>query len=247
MKIKQYLDSTYLKTNAQSGLCEAENLEVVKAVIAEAIVENFKLVMVRPDRVAVARQMLDDNKSHVLVGTVIDFPDGTGTIEDKLTEAAAAILNGADDLDFVVNYTAFKEGNTKVVEQLVVEGTQLGLKNGNAVKWIIEIAALTNEQIVQLCKLIKNTVTSNFDESAWRSVFVKSSTGFFITENGLPNGATVPVIKLMLAASQPLPVKAAGGVRNYDEAVQMIELGVKRIGTSSAQAIAKGQSASEGY
>jgi deoxyribose-phosphate aldolase len=133
------------------------------------------------------------------------------------------------------------------VRQQVLECTKLGLEHGKTVKWIIEIAALANEEIVALCKLIKDVVTQNFDESAYNSVFVKSSTGFYITEGGLPNGATVPAIKLMLEASHPLPVKAAGGVRNYDEAVQMIALGVMRIGTSSAKAIVNGQTATGGY
>ena len=63
----------------------------------------------------------------------------------------------------------------------------------------------------------------------------------------MPNGATVATIKLMLENSNPLPVKAAGGVRTYEEAVEMIKLGVKRIGTSSAKAIAYGEQAQGGY
>ena len=78
-------------------------------------------------------------------------------------------------------------------------------------------------------------------------VFVKSSTGFYPTENGAPNGATVPAIKLMIENSFPLPVKAAGGVRTYEEAVEMIKIGVKRIGTSSALAIASGQESDSNY
>jgi deoxyribose-phosphate aldolase len=88
--------------------------------------------------------------------------------------------------------------------------------------------------------LIKNVVVSNFKELNFASVFVKSSTGFYITENGLPNGATIPSIILMLENATPLPVKAAGGVRTYEEAVAMIKL-VKRIGTSGAKAIANGE------
>lgn len=76
---------------------------------------------------------------------------------------------------------------------------------------------------------------------------MKSSTGFYKTENNLPNGATVPAIILMLESAAPLPVKAAGGVRAYDEAVEMIRLGVKRIGTSVAGAIVKGQNLQSEY
>ena len=104
----------------------------------------------------------------------------------------------------------------------------------------IEVAALNDKEIIQLSALIKNIVIANFKEQQYESVFVKSSTGFYKTEDGKPNGATVPGIKLMLENSFPLPVKAAGGVRTYEEAIEMIALGVKRIGTSSAKAIASG-------
>ncbi|NDI97830.1 deoxyribose-phosphate aldolase [Flavobacterium sp. LaA7.5] len=247
MKLKQYLDSTYLKTAVQAGLTELKNLEVVKAVVAEAIQENFKLVMIRPEMVAMAKEMIIAAGSKVGVGTVIDFPEGRGTIQEKLQEAQAAINDGADELDFVVNYTAFKEGRVTEVKQQVLECTRLGMESEKVVKWIIEVAALNKQQIVQLSVLIKNVVLANFEEENYQKVFVKSSTGFYVTDDGMPNGATLPTVILMLENSFPLPVKAAGGIRTYDEAVQMIMLGVKRIGTSSAKAIVKGGSGKSDY
>ena len=95
--------------------------------------------------------------------------------------------------------------------------------------------------------LIKNIVISNFQEVNFSSVFVKSSTGFYKTANNLPNGATIPSIILMLENATPLPVKAAGGVRTFEEAVEMVKLGVKRIGTSGAKVIATGESTNIGY
>lgn len=247
MNIKQYLDSTYLKTPSQAGLTEAENTIVAKEFIQEAIDENFKLIMIRPDIVTLANKMITEANSPVQIGTVIDFPEGKGGLEAKLTEASQAIQDGADDLDFVCNYEAFKAGNVDVVKDEILKCTQLGLANGRVVKWIIEVAALTDKQIIQLSALIKNLVITHFKEENYASVFVKSSTGFYKTENNLPNGATVPAIILMLENANPLPVKAAGGVRTYDEAVEMIRLGVKRIGTSGAKAIANGQKAEDGY
>ena len=247
MDIRNYLDSTYLKTSAQAGLTEQENRNVVQGAVIEAIQESFKLVMVRPDMVVMAREIIADADAKVLVGTVIDFPDGLGSFDDKLTEARQAIAAGADDLDFVVNYTAFKNSDTETVMRQVLECTRLGLGNKKTVKWIIEIAALTDEEIIAICELIKNVILQNFDEADYSRVFIKSSTGFYKTQGGLPNGATVPAIKLMLQHSAPLPVKAAGGVRNYNEAVQMITLGVMRIGTSSAKAIVQGEATAEGY
>ena len=247
MNIKQYLDSTYLKTAAQANISEQENTEIVKNCIREAIDNNFKLIMIRPDKVTLAKKMIDEAHSKVTIGTVIDFPLGNGTLEEKLAEAKEAIENGVDDLDFVVDYEAFKKGEIEVIKEQVLEGTKLGLSHHKIVKWIIEVAALDNHQIVQLSALIKNVVIANFDENDYEKVFVKSSTGFYKTPEGVPNGATVPTIKLMLENSCPLPVKAAGGVRTHEEAVEMIQLGVKRIGTSAAKAIANGEISNSDY
>ena len=247
MNIKQYLDSTYLKTPAQAGLSEVENIVIVIKFIQEAIDENFKLIMIRPDMVSLTSKIILDVKSTVQIGTVIDFPEGKAGLEAKLAEANQAIQDGADDLDFVCNYEAFKAGNVDLVKEEILKCTQLGLAHNKVVKWIIEVAALNQKQIIQLSALIKNLVITNFKEENYASVFVKSSTGFYKTENNLPNGATVPSIIIMLENAYPLPVKAAGGVRTYDEAIEMIRLGVKRIGTSGAKAIANGQKNEEGY
>lgn len=247
MDIKQFLDSTYLKTAEQAGLSFEENKKVVQGFISEAIEERFKLIMIRPDMVSLAKKMISKAKSKVLIGTVIGFHEGTKSLEEKLLEAAKAIEDGADDLDFVINYELFKAGQANLVKEEVLKCTQLGLSHNKTVKWIIEVAALTDQQIVQLSALIKNVVIANFKEESYSSVFVKSSTGFYKTLDNKPNGATVPTIIMMLENSSPLPVKAAGGVRTYQEAIEMINLGVKRIGTSSAKAIAAGLMADGNY
>jgi deoxyribose-phosphate aldolase len=247
MNIKNYLDSTYLKTADQAGLSESDNEVVAQGFIQEAIDEGFKLIMIRPDRVALAKKMIVAAQSKVVIGTVIDFPQGNSVVDVKLAEALQCIQNGADELDYVCNYEAFKAGDVALVKEEILRGTQLGLGHKKVVKWIIEVAALNDLQIAQLSALIKNVVVSNFKEDAYNSVFVKSSTGFYKTENNLPNGATVPSIKIMLENAFPLPVKAAGGVRTYDEALEMIKLGVKRIGTSGAKAIANGEETSSQY
>jgi deoxyribose-phosphate aldolase len=247
MNIKQYLDSTYLKTASQANLTEEDNAAVVKSNILEAINEDFKLIMIRPEHVKMARKIIDEAKSNVVIGTVIDFPEGTSSVENKINEAEYAIKDGVDELDYVVNYEAFKKGDVHLIKDEVIACTRLGLLNHKIVKFIIEVAALTNDQIIQISSLIKNTVVSNFEEKVYQNVFVKSSTGFYKTKDGLPNGATVPTITLMLENSHPLPVKAAGGVRTLEEALEMINLGVKRIGTSAAKTIADGKTSKEGY
>ncbi|WP_338377688.1 deoxyribose-phosphate aldolase [uncultured Flavobacterium sp.] len=247
MNIKQFLDSTYLKTAQQATVSKNENIEINKNSIQEAIDFGFKLIMIRPEVVFMAKKMISDANSKVTIGTVIDFPLGQKTLEYKLNEAQNAIDDGADDLDFVVNYEAYKEGKIDLIKNEVLKCTALGLQNNKIVKWIIEVAALNDSQIIGLCTLIKNVVVSNFKESQYENVFVKSSTGFYQTQNNLPNGATIHAIQIMLENSFPLPVKAAGGVRNYEEAMTMIKLGVKRIGTSSAKVIVEGNEAKNEY
>ena len=247
MNVKQFLDSTYLKTAKQAQLTEEQNLEVVRRTVLEAIDEEFKLIMIRPEMVEMAKKMIEEAHSYVLVGTVIDFPKGASDLRSKIDEAQEAIANGADELDFVCNYKAFQKGNVDLVRQEVLECTRLGLANHKVVKWIIEVAALTEKEIIQLTTLIKNVVMLHFKETQYAQVFVKSSTGFYETEDGKPNGATIQAIMMMIENASPLPVKAAGGVRTYEEAVQMIQLGVKRIGTSGAKAIAEGEISLDNY
>ena len=247
MNIKHYLDSTYLKTAVQAGLSETENRTIVKEFVQEAIDEGFKLIMIRPDMVDMARKMADNAKSKVHVGTVISFPDGTNSLKQKLVEAEQAIQDGADDLDFVCNYSAFINGEIDLVKKEIIAGTRLGLSHRKVVKWIIEVAALTDAQIIQISALIKNVIITNFKEENFHHVFVKSATGFFKTENNLPNGATVSAIIIMLENASPLQIKAAGGVRTYEEAQELIRLGVKRIGTSAAKTIANGEVSTSDY
>ena len=247
MNVKQYLDSTYLKTASQAGLSEKENTAVAKKFIKEAIEEEFKLIMIRPEIVSMAKQMVRNANSKVLVGTVIDFPEGRSGLDKKLEEARQAIEDGADDLDFVCNYEAFKQGKRDIVKSEIINCTRLGLEHRKVVKWIIEVAALSHQEIIRISAFIKNIIFSNFKEEHYTSVFVKSSTGFFKTKGNLPNGATVETIIMMLENASPLPIKAAGGVRTFEEAAAMIRLGVKRIGTSGAKTISDGKVSDAAY
>jgi deoxyribose-phosphate aldolase len=237
MEISQYLDSTYLRTPQQSGLTEAQTFETVRELTDEAIKYHFKEVMIRPNYVKLIKDYLIANDSEVLVGTVIGFHEGTYTVEEKLAEANQAVLDGVDELDYVINYEAFKAGNISLVEREFVEGTKLGLHFGKTVKWIIEIAALTDMQIADLTASIWKWAQENFEQKDFSKIFVKSSTGFFVTEGGKPNGATFEGVQIMLDNAGQLPVKAAGGVKTPEDAEKMIELGIKRIGTSAAKAL----------
>ncbi|SIT97220.1 deoxyribose-phosphate aldolase [Epilithonimonas bovis DSM 19482] len=247
MEINQYLDSTYLKTPEQSGLTEEQTFDKVRALTDEAITYHFKEVMIRPNFVKLIKDYITSQHSNVLVGTVIGFHEGTYSLEEKLEEAEQAILDGVDELDYVINYEAYKKGELSLVENEFISGTKLGLEAGKTVKWIIEIAALTDQQIADLTAHIWKWAQDNFEEKDFSRIFVKSSTGFYKTEDGKPNGATFEGVKIMLDNAGKLPVKAAGGVKTPADAETMITMGIQRIGTSSAKALLGEGSAEAGY
>lgn len=246
MEINRYLDSTYLKTPAQSGLSDEETVHTVLSLTDEAIEHKIFAVMIRPDYVKMVKEYLSSKNSEVKIGTVIGFHEGTYSTAEKLAEAVKAIEDGADELDFVLNYEEYKKGNLNLVKKEIIECTKLCLDSRKIAKWIIEIAALTDEQIADITLKINDWVTENFAGKE-EMVFVKSSTGFYQTEGGKPNGATFEGIEIMLNNAGKLPVKAAGGVRTPDDAEKMINLGVKRIGTSSALALIRNEEGSAGY
>jgi len=147
MKLADYLDSTYLKTPKQSGLSDSQTLEKVHQLTREAIANDFYAVMIRPDYVRSVKMMIDEFKSSVKLGTVIDFPEGRNSVSEKLAEAQRAIADGADELDFVIDYNAFKSGNLEKIKEEIESCTRLGLNFDKTVKWIIETAALSDDEI----------------------------------------------------------------------------------------------------
>ena len=198
--------------------------------------------MIRPSFVEIARDYIDKNESSVLIGTVIDFPDGRGTTSEKIHEAMEAIDNGVDELDYVADYTAFKNGNLDKFSEDILQGTSIGLKNGKMVKWIIETGALNKEEITEISKLISSIVMNSFPSEA-QNVFIKTSTGFY---NG--TGATPEDVEIMKSVSGDLPVKASGGVYNKEDLNKMINAGATRVGTSRALDIYLGKETDEnGY
>tara|TARA_R110001583_G_scaffold78667_1_gene213028 strand:+ start:39155 stop:39964 length:810 start_codon:yes stop_codon:yes gene_type:complete len=247
--LSRYMDSTYLKTPEQAGIDEFETDKIVFDKIKDAIEHDMKLVMLRPEYVANARMLIDKKGygGRVLVGTVIDFPYGDGSLGEKFDEAIEAIQNGADELDFVVDYKAFKNGNLDKVMKEVSEGTSIGIDKGKVVKWIIESAALTNEEIAELTSLIRDIVIQTVGPEKANNVFVKTSTGFYKAEDDRPIGATPESVSIMKQNSGPLKVKASGGVQSVEDAYSMIDAGAERIGTSAAKEILMGNKSTDNY
>ena len=238
--IGDYIDSTYLKTSEQAGISDDETSRIISKTIQDAMDHNMKLVMIRPEFVSLADQMIKEYDSDLLVGTVIGFPDGDSGQGAKMDEAIKAIEDGVDELDFVVDYKAFKNGDLDTVMKEVSEGTAIGIEDGLVVKWIIESAALNTEEITELTKLISKIVVETVGEQKARNVFVKTSTGFYKPEDGSPGGATIDAVSLMSQNAGPLRVKASGGIYSREDLNNMLDAGASRVGTSAGLEIIKG-------
>ena len=245
--IGDYIDSTYLKTSEQAGISDDETSRIISKTIQDAMDHNMKLVMIRPEFVSLADQMIKEYDSDLLVGTVIGFPSGDGWMGDKLDEAMDAIQNGVDELDYVVNYKAFQKGDLDRIKKEVCEGTLIGVDEGLVVKWIIESAALTNDEIADLTSLIRDVVIECVGEQKASNVFVKTSTGFYKPEDGGPGGATVGDVSIMSINAGPLKVKASGGIYSREDLEKMVDAGASRIGTSAGLEIIRGEKAETDY
>ncbi len=193
--------------------------EMIATLCQEAKEYSFASVCVNPYWVKVSYQMLKETK--VKVCTVIGFPLGATTKEVKAYETIKSIENGATEIDMVINVGALKSNQYHVVEEdikAVVEAA----KGKALVKVILETGLLTDTEKVKGCELSKKAGAD----------FVKTSTGFG------HGGATYEDIKLMRETVGPeMGVKASGGVRNYETAMKMIEVGATRIGASAGIAI----------
>jgi deoxyribose-phosphate aldolase len=158
----------------------------------------------------------------VKVGTVIGFPHGYATTETKVYEARQALADGATELDMVIQIGALKSGRVADVERDIA--AIVGVAHGSRaiVKVIFENAYLTDDEKVRACRL----------SEAAGADFVKTSTGF------AASGATHDDLRLMRAnVSDHIQVKAAGGVRTLDGLLEVMALGVTRIGATQTEAI----------
>jgi len=188
----------------------------------EAIDYNFISVCVNPAHVELAAQLL--NGTNVRVCSVVSFPFGLSTTDAKVMEAKIALSQGAKEIDMVMNYSALRSGQLHSVEEdirRVVDAAKAHHKD-TIVKVIFENCYLTERQKVDACT---TAVQAGVD-------FVKTSTGFGA------GGATVEDVRLMKRTVGPkIGVKAAGGIRTLEQALQMVDAGATRIGTSSSVSI----------
>ena len=209
MELNGYIEHTLLKQDAKKS-------ELIK-LFDEAKQYKFKGVCINPQNVPLAVQNLKD--SGVKVVTVVGFPLGASLPESKAFEASKAIEQGADEIDMVISVQAIKDkdynyvlNDIKTVKKAVGE---------HILKVIIETDLLDKEEIVKACELIKEAGAD----------FAKTSTGF--VKNG--TGAKVEDIKLMKETlkNSNVRIKASGGIKTKEKAVELVEAGASRLGTSS--------------
>lgn len=213
MEINKYIDHTLLKADATSAQ--------IARLCAEAREYQFASVCVNTCYVPLCKKLLEG--SGVEVCCVVGFPLGAMATVSKAFETAQAVKDGADEVDMVINVGAAKEGNWQYVEddiRAVVEAA-----DGKLVKVIIEACLLTDEEKAEACRCAVRA----------KAHYVKTSTGFST------HGATVEDVRLMKeTVGDKALVKAAGGIRSYEDAMAMIEAGASRLGCSAGIKIMEG-------
>ncbi|HEX7723660.1 MAG TPA: deoxyribose-phosphate aldolase [Pyrinomonadaceae bacterium] len=208
------IDHTLLKPDASQT--------EIKHLCEEAAQYHFASVCVNPTWVRACACHLQG--SGVPVCTVIGFPLGATLPDVKAYEARRAIMDGAREVDMVINVGALKSGDDCLVEHDIRSVVEVAHEYDVTCKVIIETALLTDDEKVRACQAAKSAGAD----------FVKTSTGFS------KGGATVADIALMRRVVGPeLGVKASGGVKNIDDARAMVEAGATRIGASVGVKIAQ--------
>ena len=212
MEVNTYIDHTLLKADATK--------DEIKQLCIEAEQYHFASVCVNSYWVAYCASLLKD--CDVCVCSVIGFPLGAMSTKAKVFEAKQAILDGADEIDMVMNIGELKAGHDETVLEDI--SNVVKVSEGRVVKVILETCLLTKEEIQRACKLCVKA----------KATFVKTSTGFST------NGASVEDVKIMSkSVDGQCLIKAAGGIRTHQQMLEMIEAGASRIGTSNGVALMK--------
>lgn len=210
MEYNKLIDHTILKPDA--------SIEAIKKICQEAKEYNFMSVCVNPAYISLCKEELKG--SDVKVCTVIGFPLGATLPHVKALETREAVMEGADEIDMVINVTMLKAKNDDYVYQEIEKVRRSCV--GKVLKVIIETCLLTDEEKVRACLLAKKAGAD----------FVKTSTGFST------GGATVHDVALMRkTVGDDMGVKASGGVRTHEDLLAMVEAGANRIGTSAGPKI----------
>lgn len=211
-QLSRLIDHTNLKADATPTMMEKLCLEAKNY--------HFKMVAINQVQSKLCASLLQG--SDVGIGAAIAFPLGQTTIEAKCFETQNAIDNGATEIDYVINLTQLKIGNLAYIEDEMSQIVAICRKHQVISKVIFENCYLTDAEKIALCQIAVKV----------KPDFIKTSTGF------APTGATVEDVKLMKQhVGDTVKVKAAGGIRDANTFIKMLEAGAERIGTSSGIAI----------
>ncbi len=211
MELNKFIDHTILKPSASK--------KDVERICEEAIEYDFASVCVSPCNVKQVSNLLEG--SNVKVCSVVGFPHGQNLPEVKAYEAELACRDGADEIDMVINYARLIEGDSEYIfDEIKAVRSKC---EGAVLKVILECSELSDEKIKTACELSERAGAD----------FVKTSTGFS------SGGAELEDVELM-KKSCSLKVKASGGIRNREKALDMINAGASRIGASAGIAIVEG-------
>lgn len=212
MSLASKIDHTLLKADATE--------KEVKRICAEAKEHGFAAVCIPPYFVRKCKLWLKD--SEVKVATVVGFPLGYSHTPAKVEEARRAIDEGADEVDMVINIIALKAGDWNYLKNELTSVATIVQLRGGKLKVILETGLLTEQEIIKACELCADMTVD----------YVKTSTGF------TPVGATVDIVKLLRAhLPKSIKIKASGGIREKEFALQLIEAGADRLGCSASVSI----------
>ena len=214
LALARYVDHTLLKPEATTA--------DVTALVEEGVRLGVFSVCISPTFVAHAARVA---AGRLAVATVCGFPSGKHVSAVKAAEAARSVADGADEVDMVIDVGAAREGAFDAV-RADIAAVRAAVPEGHLLKVIIEAAALTDDQIVAVCRAAQDAGAD----------FVKTSTGFHPS-----GGASVHAVELMAATvGGALGVKASGGVRTLDDALAMIRAGATRLGLSGTAGVLAG-------
>lgn len=218
-EIMKYVDHTLLLQGA--------TWSDIKAICDDGLKYGTASVCIPPSYVKEAAEYLGDR---LAVCTVIGFPNGYNTTKIKCAETADAIENGAEEIDMVINIGDLKGGRyDRILEEIKAIKAVCGDK---ILKVIIETCLLTDEEKIRMCKIVTEAGAD----------FIKTSTGFSTA------GATPADIKLFAEnVGEGVKIKAAGGIKSFEDAENFIALGATRLGTSRLVTLLKGEAGKSNY
>lgn len=212
IQLAKMIDQTLLKPNV--------SYEELRNHCETATAYGFKTVAINNVHIPFCWNILKD--SGVLCDAAVGFPLGQSTIETKLFETYDAIVKGASEVDYVINISAAKSGDWEYIRREMSEIVAACQSKKVVSKVIFENCFLTKDEICRLCDIALDV----------KPTYIKTSTGFG------PGGATIEDVSLMKqCVGDFIKIKAAGGIRNIQDALAFLDAGAERLGTSAGVAI----------